>query len=57
MEILKFQFLAAIDFSFENDEFSTSQDSINEFRDPENIEKDILHGKIHVVFRSVASPQ
>ena len=56
-EILKFQFLAANDFSFENDEFLTLQDSTNEFRDHENIEKGILHGKIRVIFRSVACPQ
>ena len=56
-EILKFQFLAVIDFSFENDEFLTFQESTNEFRDPENIEKGILHGKIRVFFYSVASPQ
>ena len=31
--------LAAIDFSFENAEFLTFQDSTNEFRDPENIQK------------------
>ena len=57
MEILKFLFLAAIDFSFENDEFLTFQDSTIEFRDPENIQKDISHGKIRVFFRSVASPK
>ena len=55
--ILKFQFLAIIDFPFENDEFLTFQDSTNEFRDPENIQKDILHSKIRVFFRSVASPK
>ena len=33
------------------------QDSTKEFRDHENIEKGILHGKIRVFFRSVASPQ
>ena len=33
------------------------QDSTNEFRDAENIEKDTLHGKIRVFIRSVASPQ
>ena len=49
--------LAAIDFPFENDEFLTLQDNTNEFRDPENIQKGILHGKIRVFFRSVASPQ
>ena len=49
--------LAAIDFPFKNDEFVTFQDSTNEFRDPENIEKDTLDGKIRVFFRSVASPQ
>ena len=56
-EILKFQFLTAIDFPFENDEFLTFQDSTNEFRDPKNIQKDILHSKIRIFFRSVASPQ
>ena len=50
------QISEAIDFPFENDEFLMFQDSTNEFRDPENIEKDILHGKIRVFFRSVASP-
>ena len=49
--------LGAIDFPFENKEFLAFEDSTNEFRDPENIEKDILHGKIRVFFRSVASPQ
>ena len=57
MEILNFQFLAIIDFPFENDEFLTFQDSTNEFRDPENIQKDTLDGKIRVFLRSVASPQ
>ena len=57
MEILKIQFLAAYDFPFENKEFLTFQESTNEFRDPQNIEKDILHGKIRVFFRSVSSPQ
>ena len=57
MEILKFQFLPAIDFPFENDEFLTFPDSTNKFRGPENIEKDILHSKIGVFFRSVASLQ
>ena len=57
MEILKFQFLGAIDFPFENDEFLTFQDSTNEFRDPENIQKDKLDGKICIFFRSIASPQ
>ena len=56
-EILKFQFLAAIDFPFENDEFLTFQDSTNEFRGPANKEKDILHGKIRVFLRSVVNPQ
>ena len=56
-EILKFQFLAAIDFPFENDEFLTFQDSTNEFRDAEKIQKDTLDGKIRVFFRSVPSPQ
>ena len=56
-EILKFQFLAIIDFPFENDELLIFKDSINEFRDPENIQKDILHSKIRVIFRSVASPK
>ena len=49
--------LAAIDFPFKNDEFLTFQDSTNEFRDPENIQKDTLDGKIRVFFHSVASPQ
>ena len=44
-------------FPFENNEFLTFQDSTNEFKDPENIEKDTLDGKIRVFFRSVASPQ
>ena len=57
MEIPKIQFLGAYDFPFENKEFLTFQESTNEFRDPENIEKDILHGKICVFFRSVASPK
>ena len=56
-EILKLQFLAIIDFPFENDEFLIFQDSTNEFRDPENIQKDILQSKIRVIFRSVASPK
>ena len=56
-EILKRQFLGAIDFPFENKESLTFQDSTNEFSDPENIEKDRLHGKIRVFFRSVASPK
>ena len=56
-EILKFQCLAAIDFPFDNYDLLTFQESTNEFRGPENIEKDILHGKIRVFFRSVASPQ
>ena len=55
-EILKIQFLGAIDFPFENKEFLTFQDSTNKFRDPENIENDILHGKIRVLVRSVANP-
>ena len=33
------------------------KDGTNEFRDPENIEKDILHGEIRVFFRSFTSPQ
>ena len=33
------------------------KDGTNEFRDPENIEKDILHGKISVSLRSFTSPQ
>ena len=57
MKILNIQFLGAIDFPFENETFSKFQDSTNDFRDPENIEKDILHGKIRVFYRSVASPQ
>ena len=56
-EILKFQFLAIIEFPFDNDEFIFFQDSTNGFRDPENIHKDTLDGKIRVFFRSVASPQ
>ena len=32
------------------------QNSTNEFREPKNIEKDILHGKIRVFVRSVSSP-
>ena len=56
-EILKFQFLAAIDFPFENDELLTFQDGTNEFMDPENIQKDTLDGKIRIFFRSVANPQ
>ena len=50
-------FLGAIDFPFESEEFLTFQESNNEFRDPENIEIDKLHGKIHVFVRSFASPQ
>ena len=50
-------FLGAIDFPFEYKEFLTFQDSTNEFRDPDNIQKDVLHGKIRVFFHSVASPQ
>ena len=57
MGILKIQFLGAYDFPFENKEFLTFQESTNEFRDPENIEKDILHSKIRVFCRSVACPQ
>ena len=46
--IVKTQFPLVIDFPFENDEFLTFKDSTNEFRDHENIGKDILHGKIRV---------
>ena len=49
--------IGAIDLPLENEEFLTFQDSTNEFRDPENIQKDILHGKIRVLVRSVASSQ
>ena len=51
------QFLSHINFPFENDEILTFQECTSEFRDPENIEKDILHGKIRVFLPSVASPQ
>ena len=37
--IAKRQFLEVIDSPFENDEFLSFQDSTNEFRVPENIEK------------------
>ena len=33
------------------------KDGTNEFRDPENIEKDILHGKIRAFLRSFTSPK
>ena len=33
------------------------KDGTNEFRDPENIEKDILHGKIRVFLCPFTSPQ
>ena len=33
------------------------KDDNNEFRDPEDIEKDILHGKNRVFLRSFTSPQ
>ena len=42
---------------FENDDFLTFKDGTNEFRDPENIAKDILHGKIRVFLHSFTSPQ
>ena len=57
MEILNFQFLAIIDFPFQNDEFLTFQDSTNEFRDPEYMQKYTLDGEIRIFFRSVASPK
>ena len=47
----------AINFPFENDDFFTFKDDTNEFRDPENIEKHKLHGKIRVFLRSFTSPQ
>ena len=50
-------FLGASDFPFENDEILTFQDCTSEFRDLENIKKDILHCKSRVFLRSVASPQ
>ena len=46
-----------INFLFENDDFLTFKDGTNEFRDPENIAKDILHGKIRVFLRSFTCPQ
>ena len=51
------QFKGATDFPFQNKEFLTFQDGTNEFRDPENIKKGILHGNIRDFFRSVANPQ
>ena len=47
----------AINFPFENDDFFTFKDDTNEFRDPENIVKHKLHGKIRVFLRSFTSPQ
>ena len=57
MKIAKYRFLQDINFPFENDDFLTFKDGTNEFVDPENIEKDILHSKIRVSLRSFTSPQ
>ena len=46
----------AINFRFENDDFFTFKDDTNEFRDPENIVKHKLHGKIRVFLRSFTRP-
>ena len=57
MKIAKRRFLWDINFPFENNDFLTFKDGTNEFVDPENIEKDILHSKIRVSLRSFTSPQ
>ena len=46
-----------IEIQIENGQFLTSHDRANEFRDPENIEQDILHDKIRTFIRSISSPQ
>ena len=56
-EMVKTQFLKLTDFLFENEEFLTFQKGTNEFSDPQNRGKDILHGVIRVFVSSTASPK
>ena len=48
--IAKRQFLEVIDSPFENDEFLSFQDSTNEFKVPEHIEKKYYRGKSALSF-------
>ena len=49
--------LPVIDFPFQNETFSTFQESTSGFSDPENIGKGLLHGVIHVFISSNSSPK